>query len=444
VFEIAATVSGKPVRLGLDTLAGLSCVGRLNLTKEELSRAVSTSERLHHAGGESLQSTAEVTLDVGLGECEIKVTFNVIDTGRFPLGFLLGMDILEKHAFVLDVSSRAASFCGEVMPVEELEVLRAFREGKLALAGVKSVVCHQPEEEKEERRGWGDGARARVNAIRVESKFAVAENEKLLGDEVLNKKCNQKEDGDGVVECVVQKVEEVVVVSIPAHHGVRQELPGEKAEKKEKKKEEEKANAVEGTAAGASRNAAVEQNELKDKWSAFGKKCREFFKFDGWSGGVHKFKSCPVQVKCNVNELNLELECECDLSRLEVDCEKDTESDELTALVYDTGGYDFPTQFQLDGQLPKDHEVHCEVKIMNTEVEELHAEGDGASCGGSVRACERSWPSWFRSAVDDVAGTPPAFVNALATWLPESFDSGQARTLEQLGLGASCVPVSGV
>ena len=94
-----------------------------------------TSERLHHAGGEALRSTAEVTLDIELGGCEIKATFNVIDTGRHPLGFLLGMDVLEKYAFLLDASTRSASFRGEPLPFEELEELRAFREKRILSAG---------------------------------------------------------------------------------------------------------------------------------------------------------------------------------------------------------------------------------------------------------------------------------------------------------------------
>ena len=64
VFEIAAKIEGCVVRLGLDTLAGVSCVGSGDLTKEQFSCAVSTSEHQHHTGGEALRSTSEVTLCV--------------------------------------------------------------------------------------------------------------------------------------------------------------------------------------------------------------------------------------------------------------------------------------------------------------------------------------------------------------------------------------------
>ena len=72
---------------------------------------------------------------------------------------------------------------------------------------------------------------------------------------------------------------------------------------------------------------------------------------------------------------------------------------------------------------------------------ELCSDGDLESCGGSVRARGSARAKLVRLEVgdaenelDDAVGAPPAFVNALATWLPESFDSGQARTLDQLGL----------
>ena len=67
VFKIAAKIEGWVVRLGLDTLAGVSCVGAGDLTKEQRSRAVPTSERLHQADGEALRSTNEVMLCVELG-----------------------------------------------------------------------------------------------------------------------------------------------------------------------------------------------------------------------------------------------------------------------------------------------------------------------------------------------------------------------------------------
>jgi hypothetical protein len=66
VFEALGKVNGQWVRLGMDTLAGVSCVGRADLSKEEQTLAVPTSERLHHAGGESLRTNMEVTLAVDI------------------------------------------------------------------------------------------------------------------------------------------------------------------------------------------------------------------------------------------------------------------------------------------------------------------------------------------------------------------------------------------
>ena len=60
--EIAGHIDGKPIRLGLDTLAGLSCVGKCDLTPDERKRCVPTSERLHQAGGDALRSDSEIEL----------------------------------------------------------------------------------------------------------------------------------------------------------------------------------------------------------------------------------------------------------------------------------------------------------------------------------------------------------------------------------------------
>ena len=97
----------------------MSCAGRADLTREELEKVVPTAERLHHAGGEFLQSKEEVELDVNMGGTLVKVTFNVIETGRFNLGFLLRMDVLEKHGFLLNAITRSVDFLNHVMSPEK-------------------------------------------------------------------------------------------------------------------------------------------------------------------------------------------------------------------------------------------------------------------------------------------------------------------------------------
>ena len=51
---------------------------------------------------------------------DLKVTFNVIEAGRFNLGFLLGMDVLEKHGFLLNASTRSVYFLKNAMSQEKL------------------------------------------------------------------------------------------------------------------------------------------------------------------------------------------------------------------------------------------------------------------------------------------------------------------------------------
>ena len=111
------------------------------MSKEEQALAVPTSERLHHAGGESLRTNMEVTLEVDISGTVFDVTFNVIESGRFPLGFLLGMDVLEKHDFVLNAATRQVEFRRVPLPQDELNENRAFREKELTSVGTSVAAC---------------------------------------------------------------------------------------------------------------------------------------------------------------------------------------------------------------------------------------------------------------------------------------------------------------
>jgi hypothetical protein len=139
VMEIAAAINGKSIRLGLDTLAGLSCVGKADLTAAERKLCEPTSERLHHAGGELLSSSGEIELPIEIAGSTIMVTFNVIDTGKHNLGFLLGMDVLERYEFVVDCARRKVTFCPLPVPQDDLLRYRRAKEKQLVLTGCKAV-----------------------------------------------------------------------------------------------------------------------------------------------------------------------------------------------------------------------------------------------------------------------------------------------------------------
>ena len=139
VLEVAASINGKSIRLGLDTLAGLSCVGKADLTSEERKLCEPTSERLHHAGGDLLRSSGEIELPVEIAGSILHVTFNVIDTGKHNLGFLLGMDVLERFEFVLECAQRKVSFNPHPVPQEDLLRFRRDKEKQLVRTGCKAV-----------------------------------------------------------------------------------------------------------------------------------------------------------------------------------------------------------------------------------------------------------------------------------------------------------------
>ena len=61
------------------------------------------------------------------------------------------MDVLEKHGFLLNASTRSVDFLNNAMSQEKLEKLRAHREQQLREAGVQSVEHYTPEQEGEDR-----------------------------------------------------------------------------------------------------------------------------------------------------------------------------------------------------------------------------------------------------------------------------------------------------
>ena len=159
VMEVAASIDGKAIRLDLDSLAGLSCVGSADLTNDERKRCVPTSERLHHAGGDALRSNGEIELPVEIAGEIILATFNVIDTGKHNLGFLFGMDLLERHEFVIDCARRKVTFCPDPMPQDDLLRFRHDKEKQLLSTGLKPVFTADPADS-------GNARPARVNTVR--------------------------------------------------------------------------------------------------------------------------------------------------------------------------------------------------------------------------------------------------------------------------------------
>jgi hypothetical protein len=142
VLEVKSTANGKPMRLGIDSMASIGCIGRSDLNTGELSLAVPTTESLHHAGGESLRSGSEVTFNIGIGSGFFDVTFNVIENGHFPLGFLLGMNVLEKHDFVLHTATRLIDYSPVALSKEKLQAMCAAREQQITgSVGVRKVSC---------------------------------------------------------------------------------------------------------------------------------------------------------------------------------------------------------------------------------------------------------------------------------------------------------------
>ena len=140
VLEIAANIGGRACRLGLNTFLGLSVVGIDDLPPGARKRCKRTAERLHPLGGVRLTSQLEVSLPVILAETNFNMTFNVVETDACGLGFVLGMDYLEKLGFTLQPDERFVTYKSEPLTRKEIMAFRKRREDKtLAAAGPRAV-----------------------------------------------------------------------------------------------------------------------------------------------------------------------------------------------------------------------------------------------------------------------------------------------------------------
>ena len=140
VLEIAANIGGRACRLGLNTFLGLSVVGLDDLPPGARNRCKHTSERLHPLGGVRLTSNLEVSLPVILAETTFNITFNVVETGACGLGFVLGMDYLEKYNFTLQPGERGVLVQFKMLTRKEILAFRQKREDKTqAAAGPRAV-----------------------------------------------------------------------------------------------------------------------------------------------------------------------------------------------------------------------------------------------------------------------------------------------------------------
>ena len=102
-----------------------------------------------------------------LGNACLPVTFNVVDTGRFKLGFLLGMDVLERYHFCLDVSNRKVTFDDVVYPIDGILEARKYREQQLLSAQGSQVFSVSENEESDVGRQQQAGLSVGQRMVRV-------------------------------------------------------------------------------------------------------------------------------------------------------------------------------------------------------------------------------------------------------------------------------------
>ena len=90
-----------------------------------------------------------------------------METGRFKLGFLLGMDVLEHYHFRLDVSNRTVLFDQNVFPIDKILEARKFRDQQLASAVTSQVASVSGEVETTFERRQPAGLSVGLRTVRV-------------------------------------------------------------------------------------------------------------------------------------------------------------------------------------------------------------------------------------------------------------------------------------
>ena len=95
------------------------------------------------------------------------VTFNVVDTRRFKLGFLLGMDVLKRYHFHIDVRQHSVLFDEIVFPVDKILEARKHRDQQLASASTSQVTSVSGEVESDDGRQQPAGLSVGQRSVRV-------------------------------------------------------------------------------------------------------------------------------------------------------------------------------------------------------------------------------------------------------------------------------------
>jgi transposase InsO family protein len=155
VLHVLATIQGRRFRMGIDTMACVSCCPRDQLTDEQYELAVATRERLTHAGGSALCAPLEVTLPVRLGKVDYAITFNIIECNGDGPGWLLGMDFLEKYDAEIGCAARRVSLRDTPIDDEDLVEYRGRKEAALA-AGLISAITEHVDLAPQPAITWGD------------------------------------------------------------------------------------------------------------------------------------------------------------------------------------------------------------------------------------------------------------------------------------------------
>ena len=174
-LEIAAFIDGKAIRLGLDTLSGLNCVGKADLTPDQRKFVEPTSERFLQHAGCYYKAVGEIVLPVMVADETLVTTFTVVDTGHYPLGYVFGMEMLERYEFVINAASRKVTFCPDPFTTKEIKEFREEKEDSLMSKGLQAKTAIFTGNTKHRKGGNDDVSRVAYNIMKNELQKIVAE-----------------------------------------------------------------------------------------------------------------------------------------------------------------------------------------------------------------------------------------------------------------------------
>ena len=150
-------------------------MGKADLTPDQRKSVEPTSERFLQHAGCYYKAVGEIVLPVMVADEMLVTTFTVVDTGHYPLGYVFGMEMLERYEFVINSASRKVTFCPVPFTTKEIKEFREEKEDSLKSKGLQAKNAIFTGNIKHQKGGNDDVSRVAYNIMKNELVKIVAE-----------------------------------------------------------------------------------------------------------------------------------------------------------------------------------------------------------------------------------------------------------------------------